>query len=161
MYAFRDSTGREWVLRIDVSQAKRVKARTSVDLVKLIDDNMALLSALLADPIQFVDVLWVLCEREAKDRAITDEMFGAALGGDSLGAATDAFVEALVDFFPDPSRRERMRRLLAKGKEIATEIVAEKDRELEMLDPKEAARKLMFGESSTNSPAVPESTRPA
>lgn len=160
MRAFRDGNGKEWVVRIDVAQAKKVRAATGVDLTRLIDDKLAPLSALLADPIQFVDVLWVLCSEEARGRDVSDEAFGASLGGDSLAAATEAFVEALVDFFPDATRRDRIRRVIAMGKAILDEVATEEDHRLANLDVKEKARQLMSGSSSTNSPGSPESTPP-
>lgn len=160
MRAFRDHGGREWVVRIDPSQGKLVRARTGVDLFALTNNNLGPLGDLLADPIRFVDVLWVLCEAEARARSVSEEAFGAGLFGDPLGAAVDAFVEELVDFFPDASRRERMRRLMATGRAISEEIAAEQDRELASLDPKAVVRKLTSGSSSTSLPASPDSTPP-
>jgi len=42
MKIFRDSTGREWLVEINVSSIKRVKSLLSVELLKMIDDGFKL-----------------------------------------------------------------------------------------------------------------------
>ena len=50
---------------------------------------------------------------EADAQKVTDEDFGRAMGGDALDGATAAFLEELVDFFPQ-GRRRLLRRAMEK-----------------------------------------------
>ena len=105
MKAFQDNAKRTWLVTINVAAVKRCRALVGVDLYGLVGGGFEALKSLLADPVQLVDTLYVLCKAEADRQGITDEAFAEALGGDALDAATQAFVEELVDFFPDPRVR--------------------------------------------------------
>ena len=52
-------------------------------------------------------------QARSRRQEISDEDFGQALAGDALGAATDALLPEIADFFPK-GRREVMQRMLAK-----------------------------------------------
>jgi hypothetical protein len=65
------------------------------------------------DPCLLCDILFCLVKPEADAKGITDEDFGRALAGDALGAATDALLGEIADFFPK-GRREILQRILAK-----------------------------------------------
>ncbi len=108
MQTFRDNAGRSWLVAIDVAAIKRVRALLTYDLLTVLDGKGA--APLTSDPVVLVDVLYVLCKPEADRLGVSDEEFGRALGGDALREATDAFVEALIAFCPNPRDRTRMKR---------------------------------------------------
>jgi len=140
MHTFEDSQGRTWAVAINVAAARRVRSLLKIDLLALIADGMKPLGALLCDPMRLVDVLYVLCERQAKDAGVTDEQFGEAMYGDALDQAIAAFFEALVDFFPKPDAREALRRAFRKMRETRDEILAAELAAIDAIDPaKEAA----------------------
>ena len=64
-------------------------------------------------PCLLCDILFCLVKPEADAKSISDEDFGRALAGDALGAATDALLQEIADFFPK-GRREIMQRILQK-----------------------------------------------
>lgn len=97
MLSFKDTEGRSWDLTLSIGDIKRVKSLTGVDLLDAKEGKI--LSDLATDPITTVDVLFAICKPEAETRGISDEAFGAALDGDAVRKAIDAFIEALVDFF--------------------------------------------------------------
>lgn len=105
MHRFCDNAGRTWVVSINVTAIKRVRGLVGIDLYKLIDDGFRPLGTLVADPVQLADVLYCLCKDEADAKQISDEDFGRALAGDAITLAADAFVEELIDFFPDARTR--------------------------------------------------------
>ena len=105
MHTFTDNADRTWTVAINVAAIKRVRGLVQVDLYKLIDDGFKPLAELIADPVRLADVLYCLCKDEADARQVSDEDFGRALAGDAITLAADAFVEELIDFFPD-ARRE-------------------------------------------------------
>ena len=110
MKTFTDSKGRVWEVELNIRQMKRVRDTLGIDLVNVISANKDgsvstdTLERVANDPILLVDILWVLCEGQAKPSGVTDEDFGSALAGDSIEDATRAFLDELVDFFPGARR---------------------------------------------------------
>lgn len=123
MAKFRDSEGREWAVSVTIYDARRIKKELGVDLL-----DHRQVTAVCGDIIKAIDVLWLLCESQAKERQISDEAFGRSLGGDAIEAAIDALLGAMTDFFPK-RQREILRGLLAKidqAKEQAAALVEAK-----------------------------------
>jgi hypothetical protein len=110
MARFKDNAGREWTLAVTVGAIRRVRDRLKVDLLEAAETD--LLSRLARDAVLLVDALWCLVEPEARQRGVTDEEFGRAMTGGALDGATDALVEALLDFFPRPQRAKALGKML-------------------------------------------------
>jgi hypothetical protein len=140
MHTFTDNAGRTWTIAINVAMVKRVRGLVKVDLYKLVDDGLKPLADLLGDPVQLVDVLFCLCQDEASSKNISDEDFGRALAGDALNLAADAFVEELIDFFPEAQARASLKRAVAKGRQVGQRILAHAETVIEELDPDQVAR---------------------
>ena len=110
MRQFTDTKERVWEVELNVRQMKRVRDILGIDLVNVIqagrDGTVATdtLDRVANDPILLVDILWVLCEGQAKAAGVTDDDFGSSLAGDSISDATRAFLDELVDFFPGARR---------------------------------------------------------
>ena len=110
MRQFTDTKERVWDVELNVRQMKRVRDVLGIDLVNVIqagkDGAVATdtLDRVANDPILLVDILWVLCEGQAKAAGVTDDDFGSSLAGDSISDATKAFLDELVDFFPGARR---------------------------------------------------------
>lgn len=163
MATFRDTSGRAWVVGVTVGAIKRVRAELQVDLYKLADDGFKGLAELLGDPCRLVDVVYVLCKDQADAHKVSDEAFGGALGGDALGALADAFVEALIDFFPDARRREALRKVVAKGKTVEDLATQRMALEVERADPQQIFDRFFparpSSDGSGSSPGSAGSTR--
>ena len=142
MHTFRDENGRQWTLAVNVASVRRVRSLAGIDLPGLFGDEMKPLAALLSDPCKLVDVLWVLAAKQAAAAGVTEESFAEGLLGDSLQAATEALLEELVDFFPDRARREALREVLTKGKEIGARLAARAGETVRSLNPEEIAEAL-------------------
>jgi hypothetical protein len=134
MQTFKDRNGREWGIEITVGSIKRVRDAVKVNLYDLIDDNFAGLRRLLDNPIDLVDVVFVLCEQNAKASGINDVQFGESLSGESISEMADAFTQAFIDFFPDRRRAAVLQKLVAKAKETAAAICEESEKAIESLD---------------------------
>ena len=117
MPKFVDREERSWQVAINVASMKRVKDATGINLGMLLVDNMKPLADLMQDPIMLVDVIYVLCKPDADKRGISDVEFGESLAGESFEKACDAFMEALIDFFPK-RQGDLLRTMLNKGMEI-------------------------------------------
>lgn len=149
MAAFKDALGRDWTVRIDVTAQRRLRNLLSVDINKLVEQE---LRPLKEDTVLLCDVLFVLCKEQAEYLKVTDEDFGRALLGDSLARATEALVEAIIDFFPSEQARKALRKaegIRKKAEAKAYEVAMDR---LDQIDVEQLARTLT--EQSTESPAT-------
>lgn len=151
--------GRAWELTITVASARRVRSLVGVDI--LAESLLTLLGRLVGDPILFVDVLYVLVKPQADAAGISDEAFGEMLAGAEIEQATDAFLEALVAFFP-PRRQELMRKALAAMQRIVKEaeetMMAQAEASLETVEKtmRKAAEDALSPSPGTSSRSSPE-----
>jgi hypothetical protein len=141
MAVFRDAKGRDWTVVVDTTTVKPVRESLQIDLL---DTSGRTLERLADEPALLVDVLWVLCRDEAKERGVTDIQFGQALVGDSIDAATAALMEAVTDFFPS-RKRDVLRRASAmaervrqKGTDLALAKIENPELEAKLLATMEA-----------------------
>lgn len=129
MRQFTDTKERVWDVELNVRQMKRVRDVLGIDLVNVIqagkDGAVATdtLDRVANDPILLVDILWVLCEGQAKAAGVTDDDFGSSLAGDSISDATRAFLDELVDFFPG-ARRLFLKKAVDLARKYETENAA-------------------------------------
>lgn len=131
MKTFTDTCGRTWTVSVNVATVKRVKDLLGVNLMEAITGD--LIQQLEVDPILLVDILYVACKGAADANGVSDEDFGQALGGDALEKATDAFLEELIDFFPEAKRRI-FRQAFQKMKEAEMAGIAKAAQRLDSLD---------------------------
>jgi len=163
MKTFKDTTDRTWNIMINVSAIKQVRSALDVDLLGIIEGSKVL-EKLIDDPVTLCDVLYVLIKPQADAQQVTDEEFGAALGGDVLEKAVEALLGELIDFFPQ-AKRAALRRLLEKidqlEKKVADRVIAEIDSgRLDQMLEQELDRALRTpGSSSGSARASPASTR--
>lgn len=152
MKTFKDSEGREWRVAVTVTAVKRVRDIAGVDLLGVADGK--LLEDLINDPVKLVDTVYALCEPQAQERGVSDAQFGEAMAGEAIDAATEALLEGLVGFFPNPKRRAlraAMDKLAAMQNRIADAVVAKiESGALEAMLEEELRT---VGASSTGSPA--------
>jgi hypothetical protein len=157
MHTFNDNAGRTWTIAINVAMVKRVRGLVNVDLYTLVDDKLKPLGKLLSDPVQLVDVLYALCKDEAEKKNISDEDFGRALAGDAITHAADAFIEELVDFFPEARARASLTKVLNKGRTVRDRLLDHAEKLVDRLDPDQAANELIasFMKSRAHSGSTP------
>lgn len=121
MKTFIDNKGREWKLEINVATVKRVKTLIGTNLLEAVHGD--LIKDVTGDPVLLVDLLYCICKVQADAAGVTDEEFGAGLAGDSIQAATDAFLDELIDFFP-LGKRQILRRAWTRLQEAETKAQA-------------------------------------
>ena len=155
MKTFKDNTGREWKLVLNVYAMKQLRERLGVDLVNVIqldksgEVKVDLIDRIANDPCLLVDNLWVLCEEQAKVADVTDVAFGSALAGDAIEEATKAFLDELVDFFPG-AKRLFLRKAIQFAQKYSGEMTEKLEAALESPELEERLRAAL--NSSTNSP---------
>lgn len=161
MQYFKDRNGRSWQIALNVYEMKRIRAALGIDLVNVIElgkdgtVRVDMIDRIANDPCLLVDILWVLCDDQAKEEGITDVDFGCALAGDAIEAATKAFLDELVDFFPGAKRL-----FLKKAVDLARKFGGEWNEVLTkaLEDPELEKRVRESMNSSTSSPESSAST---
>ena len=150
MKTFTDNAGRAWTLSLTIDAAKRVKGLLDVNLLELEAGDPPLLTKLGTDVILLCDVIFALVKPQADAAGVTDEQFGAALGGEVILAAQTAFYEELVDFFRKLGRTDLAKAVDAQRRMIDLAVRRIETR-IDRLDL-EAAVESTLGEPSTSSP---------
>jgi hypothetical protein len=115
MRTFADTVGTAWSISVNVLALKRVRTLLDVDLMEIATGS--LLERLGRDPVLLCNVLFVICKEQADAAKITDEDFGRRMAGDAIEAATNAFLEEVVDFFPG-ARRALLRKALERSRTL-------------------------------------------
>ena len=141
MHSFVDNSRRRWEVAINVAAVKRIRGLLGIDLYALVDDGFKSLSKLVSDPVTLADVLYCLCKDQADKQSISDEDFGRALAGDAITQAADAFVEELIDFFPDARARASLRKAIEAGKTVRDKVLSHAEKILDSIDPETEAKK--------------------
>jgi hypothetical protein len=116
------------------------------------------LGELLGDLVRFIDVLYCLCREEAEARNVSDEDFGRAMFGDALHQAMDAFVEELIDFFPDPKVRQNLRTIITEARKVRKRMLDRAEQVLASFDADREANRLLrsFGIAPASSASIPD-----
>ncbi|MCM2370786.1 hypothetical protein [Aporhodopirellula aestuarii] len=160
MQKFIDRRGRVWIVDIDNTTLRRVKALTDVRLLDAIDGD--LVTRLSSDPLLLGDVLFAICKPQADQQDVDDEAFAEGLAGDSIDEACKALVDALVAYFPE-SRRRLLRKAADKQKMIEMRGLEAIEKRLD--DPnlvdrivEDLERKLAVPTSSDSSFGLPASS---
>lgn len=152
--SFADEKGRTWNLSITPWEMKAVRARTGVDLGKLLNDDLKPFRELVSNPATFVDVLFVLCEEQARAAGVSDEDFGRAMYGDAVDRAGLAFEEAFLLFCPSRTRKI-LGKLLTAARAAAERAGAEFEARVEAAD-----LDAIFTATASNSPESSASIPP-
>lgn len=162
MPKFKDTTGREWLVEVNVTTLKRVRSLCDVDLLGTVTGNV--LERLHSDPVLLVDVIYAICKPEADRLGVSDEDFGRAMAGDAIDHATKALLDSIVAFSPSPKDRANLGRVIQATETAMNRLRDETTRriadgELERVIEKVVANVAemgMPGDSSTTAPASSE-----
>jgi len=122
MPQFKDAKGEAWSVVVNGGTIKRALDLLKVDLGDPLSGKPPLLTRFDMDIAFKVDLLYVACLPEAEKRGVADLEFAERLEGDALYAASEAFLEALSDFF-QKLRRTHLVRAIAKQREIVARAV--------------------------------------
>jgi len=140
--AFTDTAGREWRPVVTLPVAREIQRQAGINLL----DADALLRTGENLNLQ-IECLWQSVAAAAKARDVKREDFEAALDADVLEAASDAFMFAVVDFFP-AAKRPLLRRVLAEAAKQQQEAAARME-------------KLLPGTGQPSPTSAPEPDSPA
>jgi len=158
MTTFRDTAGRTWQISLTIDALKRVKSLLQIDLTEPLQGEPPLMTRLAIDVLLLCDVLFALIKPQADAAGVSDEVFGASLGGEAILAAQEALTQEWLDFFQN-LRRTHLVTAIQKQRDLVRAIVAAGEQRLAQIQPEQAVAEL-FGGSST-APPVSSASSPA
>ena len=117
MRTFKDSQDREWTIDLNIASVRALRERAArVDSLKnvdLLDYAGVLLS--VSDPFFAADLLFETVRDQAEERGVNAEEFGASLRGKILFDAISEWSAEYLDFFPEPTAKEKAQALVEKS----------------------------------------------
>jgi len=104
MPTFRDNKDREWDIAIDAPMAMKIRA--DCDPKFLLNDNAEdnTYTRLATDPVLLCRVVYLLCEKQRKEREVSEESFYMEVMGKAIDRATEAMLAAIINFTPARTR---------------------------------------------------------
>ena len=135
MKIWKDAEGHAYETRITVAEVRDVKTELGINLMDIATGD--LLQRISEDVILLCDILYVINRSQAKEYGIDDVQFGRNLYGDALEEATRAFMEEMINFFPNQRTRQLLTKAMTKGQERMDKALdlAEKSLEEELNKP--------------------------
>ena len=123
---FKDNQGRDWAIRLHGPVIKDIQETFGFKLTSLDADPI---NQLANDPVMLVDVLFLLCEAQAKERGMDSRAFGECLDP-GLDEPIAALTEALINFFPS-GKRLAIRSALLANQKVQTKAIEILSQELD------------------------------
>jgi hypothetical protein len=124
VHKFTDAKGREWRIELTYGVLQQVKEDLGIDLLD-VQSGGAKSQGLGFDLTAFINLLFVVCEDQAKEANLSDVDFGRSLGGSALKEAFDAFQAEYVDFFQfSPATQQILTTSLGTAKEATEALTA-------------------------------------
>lgn len=135
MKIWKDAEGHAYETKITVAEIRDVKTELGINLMDIATGD--LLQKISEDVILLCDILYVINRSQAKEYSIDDVQFGRNLYGDALEEATRAFMEEMINFFPNQRTRQLLTKAMTKGQERMDKALdlAEKSLEEELNKP--------------------------
>ena len=127
MRSFKDKTGQSWDVELTIGVIESIKDKLKVDLFDPVGEDHQLIVDLA--PINpkniklFIDIIWVVCEDQCKERSLSSNEFGGLLNAESLKEIYSAFYEEWELFFQSLGRKDlgekirKMESLIQEGVE--------------------------------------------
>lgn len=164
MHKFKDKTGHEWSIELNIASARRCRDFAQADLL---GPKLAETLVKLGENAELLlNTIYAIVKPEADKLGLTDEQFAERFTGEVIEAATTALEAEICLFTRSPGVRETLREISTRTRQIVettaqgvlikirsgameTAVAAE----LEKLETK------AFGGGSASSPASPASAR--
>lgn len=98
MTTFTDAQDRVWKLQLDVVMLEDFKAH-GVDVDDLFQDSSKLAVLFMTKPAKLVEIFYIACEDQVKERGMTEREFGKMFTRDTLDKAANALIQEIICFF--------------------------------------------------------------
>jgi hypothetical protein len=115
--SFIDTKDRKWNIEITIYIARKFKSELDFDILDN-SQGSTFVERLANDVMLICDAVYLACKDKADERGITDEDFGRAMGGDVLGNALAALMQAIINFTPRQKNREALRKMWKTSEKV-------------------------------------------
>jgi len=104
---FKDTKGNIWTLDINIGQYLEVKNKFDIDLSEAFSNDNNWIAAIAAHEniTVLLGIIDILTAKERESRDITLDQMYEGIDGDVVEHATEAFIEAVVNFLPAHKRK--------------------------------------------------------
>lgn len=120
MATFTDFTDHQWQVVITCDTEIQLSRRLDVHLSDCIATKFECVVKWLDRSIDFVPILFITLERQIDKLGLSERDFAERLLGDVLEQAKNAWLDALCDFFSDPTARKLCREVVAKSRQLTS-----------------------------------------
>lgn len=133
MHSFKDAKGRKWDVKLDGWQLVKIQERFKADLknpehVVQVSKNFALV----------IQIVYVLCEEQAKQRKVTEQDFCKSLDNRAIDEAAEAYIGEVIPFLP-LVYRELMTEVMDATAKVKRKFATRESRKLLLGKVREAA----------------------
>jgi hypothetical protein len=152
MYTFKDELGREWNFRLTIQIAEEIFKRCErpdstpsdkkyYDLLSIVDSEQPQYYQPFVNgridlnrAAKLVNLFYVVCEKQCKERKISEQEFGELMAGETFGNCLLAFQEALLNFIPKPEFRELVQTILTTAGGVDSTALVEVNKRFAALE---------------------------
>lgn len=122
MPSFKDNKDRIWQIRIDAPSIMRI--REECDPRFLLEDSETenTYLRLQADPVLLCRAIYMLCQKQIEQRDVSEEDFYMEVIGDAIERATEALLEAILNF-TQPSMRSLLKAVASKTATVQSRAI--------------------------------------
>ena len=156
---FATLSGRSFSVPVNYLTVKRVRELCGVNVLDILGPGEQL-AGFLSDDVKLLEVLCAVVRPQLHELDMSDDEFFADINGETLRAATNALIDEVADFFPEP-RKGLVKKVIAKVRSAAAEMerrqTAAADEAISKADFGSALP--MPGNSGSTLPASSASTR--
>ena len=139
MKSFADKNKQVWDIELNIGAAIRLKSRLGIDIENVITlnnqakpEDISVLEKISSDAIFLFNIIYVLCEKQCKERNLSEEAFAESFDAESIELATEALLDEIVNF-----SRPAKRKVLEQLRRISREFSAKAGQKLDevLMDP--------------------------
>lgn len=122
----------KWTVELNVGLIEDLKDKLNVDLDMLLEKPKEMAAHLFEHPKTLVGIMYMVCEDQITERKLTPRQFAKLFNRPTMDLAVNAFIEAIMTFYPRSSVggvvREKLPTVLA---EMDRQMKTEAERKFE------------------------------
>ena len=104
MAHFKDTKGDEWEVKIDAPMILRIREECDPGFMLGDGEKENTYGRLSTDPVLLCRIIFLLCDKQRQTRSISEEQFYEHVIGDAIDGATEAMLQAIINFTPRRTR---------------------------------------------------------
>jgi hypothetical protein len=154
MHKFTDDSGQDWEIALNVGIMEDISDGLDIDLFEPVgadndeDQVISKIAPIGRENIKrYVNMLFMVCEDQCKERDIDSKQFGRGLGPGSLKPSYEAFYAEWMDFFQSLGRVDLVE-AVKKTMEMVQEMMQDAADQIKAVTLEEMEEKLKLGSKS-------------